>query len=92
MPDNCYVEQVAYVVRHGSRYPDNGAYQQWVALYEKVGLKSTRRKIILLMEIDPSSTIYCNGRTELSSVLEASPYESYGADCARESNWFQGSL
>ena len=38
VPDNCYVDQVAYVVRHGSRYPDNGAYQQWVTLYQKVVL------------------------------------------------------
>lgn len=36
VPENCYVEQVAYVVRHGSRFPDNGAYKEWVALYNKV--------------------------------------------------------
>ena len=36
LPENCYVDQVAYVVRHGSRYPDGGAYAQWVALHEKV--------------------------------------------------------
>ena len=30
------MDQVAYVIRHGSRYPDGGAYAQWVALYEKV--------------------------------------------------------
>lgn len=37
VPDGCTVDQAAYVVRHGSRYPDPGAYAQWVALYEKVG-------------------------------------------------------
>ena len=36
VPENCYVDQVAYVVRHGSRFPDSGAYNQWVALYDKV--------------------------------------------------------
>ncbi|KAI9640136.1 hypothetical protein NHQ30_011538 [Ciborinia camelliae] len=36
VPDNCYVEQVAYNVRHGSRYPDSGAYAQWTALYAKI--------------------------------------------------------
>jgi hypothetical protein len=36
VPDNCVVEQVAYNVRHGSRYPDAGAYAQWTALYAKV--------------------------------------------------------
>jgi hypothetical protein len=36
VPDNSVVEQVAYNVRHGSRYPDAGAYAQWTALYAKV--------------------------------------------------------
>jgi hypothetical protein len=35
-PDNCIVEQVAYNVRHGSRYPDPGAYAQWTTLHAKV--------------------------------------------------------
>lgn len=37
VPDDCTVEQAAYVSRHGSRYPDTGAYAQWTALYDKVG-------------------------------------------------------
>jgi hypothetical protein len=36
VPDGCTVDQAAYVVRHGSRYPDPGAYSGWVALYQKV--------------------------------------------------------
>ena len=36
VPEGCVVEQVAYNVRHGSRYPDSGAYAQWTALYAKV--------------------------------------------------------
>lgn len=36
VPEGCVVDQVAYVARHGSRYPDQGAYNGWVALYEKV--------------------------------------------------------
>ncbi|QSZ31875.1 hypothetical protein DSL72_001444 [Monilinia vaccinii-corymbosi] len=36
VPDHCYVDQVAYNVRHGSRYPDSGAYSQWTALYSKI--------------------------------------------------------
>lgn len=39
-PDGCTVEQVAYVVRHGSRYPDTGAYNEWVALHTKVSFFS----------------------------------------------------
>ncbi|KAK9465562.1 histidine phosphatase superfamily [Lipomyces arxii] len=29
VPENCYVEQAAYMSRHGSRYPDQGAYNGW---------------------------------------------------------------
>ncbi|CAN8095916.1 unnamed protein product [Discula destructiva] len=29
-PENCYVDQAAYISRHGSRYPDTGAYAGWV--------------------------------------------------------------
>ncbi|KAH7321508.1 histidine phosphatase superfamily [Rhexocercosporidium sp. MPI-PUGE-AT-0058] len=36
VPEGCTVEQVAYQARHGSRYPDTGAYNEWVALYTKV--------------------------------------------------------
>jgi hypothetical protein len=36
VPDNCVVEQVSYNVRHGSRYPDSGAYAQWTTLFAKV--------------------------------------------------------
>jgi hypothetical protein len=36
VPANCYVEQAAYAVRHGSRYPDTGAYNGWVAMQQRV--------------------------------------------------------
>jgi hypothetical protein len=36
VPDNCYVEQAVYAVRHGSRYPDSGAYNGWVAMQQRV--------------------------------------------------------
>ena len=35
-PDGCVVDQAVYIARHGSRYPDPGAYNGWVSLYEKV--------------------------------------------------------
>ena len=38
VPKGCAVEQAAYVVRHGSRYPDKGAYEEWVEMEEKVGI------------------------------------------------------
>ncbi|KAK0382830.1 hypothetical protein NLU13_9925 [Sarocladium strictum] len=35
VPEGCVVDQAAYVSRHGSRYPDSGAYAVWVAMAEK---------------------------------------------------------
>ncbi|KAA8895040.1 putative histidine acid phosphatase [Sphaerosporella brunnea] len=39
-PSNCIVEQAAYIVRHGSRYPDPGAYSQWLSLHNKTSSAS----------------------------------------------------
>ncbi|KAL4886681.1 histidine phosphatase superfamily [Aspergillus karnatakaensis] len=33
VPEGCSVDQAVYVVRHGSRYPDPGAYAEWQALH-----------------------------------------------------------
>ncbi|KAF5669939.1 secreted acid phosphatase [Fusarium heterosporum] len=30
VPEGCHVDQVAYISRHGSRYPDSGAHSGWV--------------------------------------------------------------
>ncbi|OTB05876.1 hypothetical protein M426DRAFT_319564 [Hypoxylon sp. CI-4A] len=35
VPDNCHVDRAAYVARHGSRYPDQGAYDGWVSMYNR---------------------------------------------------------
>ncbi|KAK4240511.1 histidine acid phosphatase [Achaetomium macrosporum] len=35
VPENCYVEQAAYAVRHGSRYPDQGAYNDWLSMQQR---------------------------------------------------------
>lgn len=40
IPENCYVDQAAYVLRHGSRYPDTGAHNGWVEMARRVGLSS----------------------------------------------------
>lgn len=50
VPEGCTVEQAAYVTRHGSRYPDTGAYAQWVALYEKVCLFEVPTQFICAKE------------------------------------------
>ncbi|KAI1139045.1 phosphoglycerate mutase-like protein [Hypoxylon sp. FL0543] len=36
IPHNCHVDRAAYVSRHGSRYPDQGAYDGWVSMYERL--------------------------------------------------------
>ena len=83
IPEGCYVEQVAYVSRHGSRFPDQGAYNEWVALYNKVRLdfiqvpECTKLKV----KIDTSvRTISSYWRPSLSSHLETSPYKPNWAD------------
>ncbi|EAW06805.1 putative histidine acid phosphatase [Aspergillus clavatus NRRL 1] len=36
VPDKCTVDQAVYVSRHGSRYPDPGAYAEWQALHDAI--------------------------------------------------------
>lgn len=38
VPEYCTVEQAFYVSRHGSRYPDRGAYTGWVDMKNRVGI------------------------------------------------------
>ncbi|KAH9999148.1 phosphoglycerate mutase-like protein [Xylariaceae sp. FL0662B] len=35
VPEDCHVDQAAYVSRHGSRYPDKGAYEGWLSMFER---------------------------------------------------------
>ncbi|KAL4255725.1 histidine acid phosphatase family protein [Pleurotus pulmonarius] len=34
-PPGCRVDQAAYILRHGSRYPEPGSFQGWVNLFNK---------------------------------------------------------
>ncbi|KAG6883739.1 hypothetical protein C0993_004158 [Termitomyces sp. T159_Od127] len=34
-PSNCKVDQAAYILRHGSRYPEPGSFTGWQALFAK---------------------------------------------------------
>jgi len=36
VPSGCKVDLVAFFSRHGSRYPDNGAYNEWLDLYKRI--------------------------------------------------------
>lgn len=42
VPENCYVNQAAYVARHGSRYPDPSAYDEWTEMESRVGYDAWR--------------------------------------------------
>ncbi|KAG5972065.1 hypothetical protein E4U55_000942 [Claviceps digitariae] len=37
LDEGCEVDQAAYVLRHGSRYPDQGAYSGWLDMIDRVG-------------------------------------------------------
>ena len=37
---HCVVDQAAYVTRHGSRYPDPGAYGEWTEMESRVGART----------------------------------------------------
>ncbi|EED17079.1 histidine acid phosphatase, putative [Talaromyces stipitatus ATCC 10500] len=41
VPDGCSVKQAAYIVRHGSRFPDSGAYAGWVDLRNRIQAAKT---------------------------------------------------
>jgi acid phosphatase len=58
VPDGCSVDMAAFVSRHGSRYPDQGAYNGWVALSAKVILRSRSCAIPLLTYTDPSCSVH----------------------------------
>ncbi|KIM98232.1 hypothetical protein OIDMADRAFT_128149 [Oidiodendron maius Zn] len=36
VPKGCTVQQAAYIVRHGSRFPDPGSYNSWVSIAERI--------------------------------------------------------
>lgn len=36
VPEGCHVDLAAFFSRHGSRYPDTGAYNEWLSLYTHV--------------------------------------------------------
>lgn len=58
-PTGCVVDQVAFVSRHGSRYPDPGAYNEWTATSAKVRCRTCIDEI-RAHEIEPRSKLYHN--------------------------------
>jgi acid phosphatase len=58
VPDGCSVDMAAFVSRHGSRYPDQGAYNGWVALSAKVCPHPSSCVKLLLIQTDTSCSIH----------------------------------
>ncbi|KAF2030734.1 acid phosphatase-like protein [Setomelanomma holmii] len=57
VPSGCKVDMVASFSRHGSRYPDSGAYNEWADLYKRLQaagqFKVTDRKLDFLKTWKP---------------------------------------
>ncbi|KAF2131239.1 phosphoglycerate mutase-like protein [Dothidotthia symphoricarpi CBS 119687] len=41
VPAGCQVDMAAFFSRHGSRYPDTGAYNEWLDLYQRIQAAGT---------------------------------------------------
>jgi acid phosphatase len=57
VPTGCKIELVASFSRHGSRYPDTGAYNQWLDLQKRIqaagAIKVTDKKLEFLKTWKP---------------------------------------
>jgi acid phosphatase len=58
VPDGCSVDMAAFVSRHGSRYPDQSAYNGWVALSAKVCSRPSSCVLLLLIQTDSSCSVH----------------------------------
>jgi hypothetical protein len=84
IPDGCKIDLVASFSRHGSRYPDTGAYNQWVDLYKRVqaagpALKVTDSKLKFLPTWKP---VLSNPERQIAQISTTGYKElaSMGAD------------
>jgi len=71
VPDGCTVDMAAFVSRHGSRYPDQGAYNGWVALSQKVYSRLFSYVMLSLISTDPSCSVHSHRRLQFHLVMEA---------------------
>ncbi|KAH8692019.1 histidine phosphatase superfamily [Talaromyces proteolyticus] len=76
VPAGCAVDQAVYIVRHGSRYPDPGAYEEWEALYKK--FQSAKYKAHGSLEFLPDwQPVVKHPEEEMSMVSLGGYYELY---------------
>ncbi|KAK7545538.1 acid phosphatase PHO12 precursor [Phyllosticta citricarpa] len=78
-PTGCEVDMAAFASRHGSRYPDKGAYGEWTALAEKIhaaNFSTTAPELQFLSSWEPVLTnptlqianLSATGHTELAAM------------------------
>lgn len=77
-PQGCVVDQAAFTSRHGSRYPDPGSYNQWVALAAKVGCNiHEHRSLELTVAKDSQPDVHYQGKgAPIPADMAAGPTES----------------
>jgi hypothetical protein len=73
-PEGCSVDQAAFSSRHGSRYPDPGAYNGWLSLSAKVRFASKPDDPKRLIDVtDPRSQLqHQRQRVSVPPLMEAS--------------------
>lgn len=83
VPSGCMVDMVASVSRHGSRYPDRSAYNEWTNLYSRIqaagSLRITNPKLAFLSSWKPQLTDPDKQISQLSTTGYKELYDM-GAD------------
>ena len=91
VPENCYIDQAAYVTRHGSRYPDTGAYEEWKEMESRVGHPMVfQGRVFLTSGVVLRRWIHRSRGALLPSRLEARTHGPGEPDRHAEPDWAQG--
>ncbi|KAH8881527.1 histidine acid phosphatase [Thozetella sp. PMI_491] len=77
VPENCYVDQVATVSRHGSRYPDQGAYNGWVDMQTRFDPKNGYTASGSLSFLPEWRTVLTNPSLQIAMESPTGYKESY---------------
>lgn len=88
-PEGCTVDQAVYISRHGSRYPDPGAYNGWLELYDKVRSLMPTARPAWLTAIDPRGRLHCQRRPRVLARLATCGRLSGAAAGAALAGWIR---
>ncbi|KAF2771338.1 multiple inositol polyphosphate phosphatase [Teratosphaeria nubilosa] len=85
-PAGCVVDQAAFTCRHGSRYPDPSAYEQWVTLAEKIHASNFTVKSPEFEFLKTWQPVLSNPAAQISEISIGGYRELYnmGVDYRRE--------